>query len=956
MSDSRNIRKQTFFTLGSTGATETDINHFVSEITGLDPEVLRVLSTGQRKLTVEEYEVMQRCPADLLPDAIVQQRRNRVLSLFEGECTPEITGAEWEALKKSNWELVEEDTILSKAANIMTPFIRIRPRRLLQAISLSNLWDKDLEHVAKLCYNEHFNKLRYCATLILMLVGTKLQRNELLYMLEHGGAYMDSTTWIKATKEHHAFVKNTHRFLLEERQLHKSEVSQLLYFQALTCRDYYITDADTEKGVRERTAPVYNYKMGTGTDSDFKNFSVNRWRELMVRTGLVKGTCIWEDFLNALYLKLPSGSCRLSKKVNFKQIATIAGVGDGFKGDLRGNKRLEGEMTRLGHFNTFKEWNVHAFLKYEVYKNRWLYPAGYNYVVLGLYVMDHLENAFHAVSGVDMGHDLCGSIATKLDVWYRVSTGNACFNTDGANFNREHSQADMKIVYDVCRTTVNGSKSTAPAIQELNAASIKYHSSLRNRVVNIPKMKGLKNSRRFSVSDTLFSGESTTMFLNTMLLGCLAMGAAEALRELKGIPWLLLFWKGDDLNGFTYNWIAAYAVLRMLERMGMVLEPSKDHVEYKFSEHERCIVTLNGYGGSLLRRIGSLVAAEPQGAQATPLEEALLAFNEARMSLICRGAEMHRARAVFNAMVMTYLDEDKVPAELSKLFNLQKCNGGFGLWSQKQFYSTYHTDPPRVETRVRLLPRGKLSKLGTAFMTDNLLRVICNKHGYDVRRVNDIREEMVADAALVGLGPEKFGGHRKSNIRRILDRGKSIKVSRMHIGKFKGPVNELAHHIINDLKQLMAEPHELRHCGIMSPSGYLKETLAATGCLNVKLYMRLHGYTDKTAAYRGLTSVVKNKLGAKVMERLWKRGADVAMYFLEDKVHCVFWEEHTRINVEIAALVRRFTLYWIARSEQKLDINAMREINLLVSLEALAVSVARKVWMSTKHILGKVVY
>jgi hypothetical protein len=696
---------------------------------------------------------------------------------------------------------------------------------------------------------------------------------------------MDGHEWVKATKVHHAMVKNTHRFLSEGRQLQKREVCQLLYMPSLAGRDHYITEEATIKEVLERTKSISDYTDMQGSASAFKEVSVERWIGLMEKTGLLKRAQSWEAFVDKLYIKLPSGSCRLSQSVNFNEFAEVIGLGGEIDGHLRGNKRLQGELERIGHFSKFEQWLVYAFLKYEVGKNRWLYPTNFDYVVLGLYLMDHCDEAFHAVSGVDMGHDLCGSVATKLDVFRMVVRGAACLNTDGANFNGNHTRLDMGVVYDVLKGSVRAEHTNHIAYQDVQAAADKYMEGLRNRRVVVPRMEGAAGGMGFVVTDTLFSGESTTMWVNTVLLGSLAMSVAEYWSSRKALAWMLLFWKGDDLNGFVNNWLAAIVILKSLEASGMEMEPSKDHVEYGFSEHERCIVTDNGYGGCLMRRVGSLVAAEPQGAQALTMHECLSSLNEARMSLVCRGVEPDRALVIFKAGVQTYMRTDALDGGIWRLCHVPKCNGGFGLWSTRTKYSTAHGELPEVKTRLRIKVSGRFAKFGSAKMTDTMLRDLCARHGVEPSEIKEIRDEMVGESAVVGLGPQKYGKRRWLNAQELAQRGAKLKLKVAYNVGMNHTARVIAIHVTRELKALLHNPHKLRHCGIYSPAECVANELAKTGCMNMQLYMILNRIKSKTAAMRKLTNVVEGENSQKMLDRLWTKGADVAMLFLEGKLN-----------------------------------------------------------------------
>jgi hypothetical protein len=948
--------KQTFLDIRGSGYTEESLYAAVADITGISVSAIVEIAYGQRKLSTEEFNAFGRCPADILPDEIVVARKAEVVAFFKQPCLPIIGDADWELMETNNWENVEDDNVLSKPARIMKGFTRIRPRRLLQTLTDKKLWTPMLRKAARLCYRGNFNNIRYCATLSMMLLGNPMQCGELMWILENGGAAMDAHDWVKACKAHHAFVKSTHRFLLESRQLAKSEVCLLLYFQNLAGRDHFITAEATLEEVRTRTATVHPYTTVCGDAIEFQVLSVERWKSLMQQTGLLRKARSWDTFLEQLYVKLPSGSCRLSKKMDFNEFAEVIGLGGQIDGGLRGNKRLEAEIRNLGHFSKFDRWLVYAFLKYEVSKNRWLYPTSFDYVVLGLYLMDHMDEAFYNVSGVDMGHDLFGGIATKLDVLTRVTRGDACMNTDGANFNAKHHTEDLEIVYDVIKGTVPADHANEQTYQDVQGAAHKYVQMLKGRRVVIPRMPGAGGGMGFVVDHTLFSGESTTMLVNTVEIGSLGMSAADYLVNRNALAWLLLFWKGDDLNGFTHSWLVALLVLKCLERSGMEIESSKDHVEYGFSEHERCIVTSAGYGGSLARKVGAIVAAEPQGSLALTLEEALQNFNEARMCLVCRGVEPGKALAMFEAGLRTYMDASHVDSNIWRLCHIPKVNGGYGLWSTKKYYATAHGALPAVETRVKIKRQGTFGQIGSAKMTDTYLRHICESYGKEVSDVLSIRDTMVGDSGLVGLGPQRYGSRRFANLKAISKRGAEMVVKPMYAVSLNASAKVIATHVLQELRRLIREPHTLRHCGLKTPAQCIDEALSKSGCLNLALYMALNDIHNRRAALRGLSAHPEGEVNERMMERLWAKGDEIAMLFLEDKLPCAFWSVSCRINGEIATLIQRMVIYWLARSALHPSLVFPKQLPQRVAWDILAVMVAKEVWRETADILHKLTY
>jgi hypothetical protein len=402
--------------------------------------------------------------------------------------------------------------------------------------------------------------------------------------------------------------------------------------------------------------------------------------------------------------------------------------------------------------------------------------------------------------------------------------------------------------------------------------------------------------------------------------------------------------------------MAAVLILKVLEKQGMTLEPSKDHVEYGFSEHERCIVTNDGYMGSLARKVGSLVAAEPQGAQAIELAEYLSALNEARMSVICRGADPGKAQVIMVAGIMNYTRRSVIDKGLWRLLYTPKCNGGYGFWATKTWYSSVHSEPLRITTRTKIKRGGRFGPIGSAGMTDKYLSKLCAVHGFAVSEILDIRDEMVADSGLVGLGPQKFGNRRYKNVEEVVRRGKLMKLKPFYAPKLNSIATDIATHISRELITLCKDPHSLRHCNIKTPAEVLEDGLRRSGCMNLKLYMRLHRIESKVNAIKLLTNNHEHEHCNRMMHKLWAKGDQIALLFVEGKINCTFWSARCKINVEIAALVRKFVLYWMARSDARIDVKLYRQLSVRVKWDTLSVMIGMQVWDAVAPTLGRLVY
>ena len=99
--------------------------------------------------------------------------------------------------------------------------------------------------------------------------------------------------------------------------------------------------------------------------------------------------------------------------------------------------------------------------------------------------------------------------------------------------------------------------------------------------------------------------------------------------------------KGDDSCGLHNS---------VLE---VTIHPGKTHIEESMVELEKCIVTKSGFGGCLLRKIGSIVYAEHQGKPTLAGPELVNFIFESTASLERRNAKSGICRKWEIAMMVT---------------------------------------------------------------------------------------------------------------------------------------------------------------------------------------------------------------------------------------------------------------------------------------------------------------
>jgi hypothetical protein len=497
---------------------------------------------------------------------------------------------------------------------------------------------------------------------------------------------------------------------------------------------------------------------------------------------------------------------------------------------------------------------------------------------------------------------------------------------------------------------------SADAVEEIDRAFQKYKSGLGCRNIIIPKLWNDAAERHLQVSDTLFSGETPTQAVNTYWIGSAAMVATAFLMSLSLLAWIKLFFKGDDLNAFVPTWLHAWLFLVIIEQAGFILEPSKDHIEYGQCEHERCIVTARRYNGTKARRIGAMVASEPQGAQGLTLNELLDSANEARMSLLSRGVNGRLVDAFFEATITTYYNKPTVGKSLFRACCVPPCSGGYGLWSEGFYYVNSAKPPPVVVTEFKLNRRGKLSKYGTAAMTDPMLARIAREHDVPVARLLPVRERMIGDSFIGTLGPRaKYGSRARANRELSLKIVTGTKFQHFEID-FNDNVKRLATEAANELRRWLADPEVLSAKVMVTPGDIVKAAISRSGCLNAEIYKLIHGIAGDAAMIELAISGQKPPHERDVVWGMsYKAHAARDLLYL-DGVRVVFNRKHDAINAEVMAYVRKFALWQVGKCCLPLETISRKQLAVANEWECICVRVAREVWDVNKDHLSRIAY
>lgn len=949
--------KRPFHEIVSPSYTPEKLYQTIAARTGISPQRLAQIDKMMGKLTAQEYDILGRAPAKMIPDEILEERKRGVLSLLYNLPRSELNRVgELPTWQGVDYEDVAFSEILKEPANIITAFIRIRPRRLLQSMAEAGLLTGAVAKFAKKCFRENFTANRFTGTLALYLVLGDGPRRELEFLLDEGGFEMDNKEWLEVCKAHHEMAKVSRVILTQKRQLEPDELADYLYFNFSVGRDHFMDNEATEKEVQTRQRVPDDYTWPDGSRVKLEDYCKGLWTSLLRQTGKMKKPKCWEEFIETLYLKLPGGSDK-KQAIDMNEVGGIRGLSAVLNRHVRGNKRFSAEIKPIRHFSEFGKWEVHAFIKYEVAKNRWLYPGELEYIILGLFMMDSVVEAFASIPGVDLGHTLTSSIGTKLSVLEMVRCAAICMNTDGKGFNENHSRNDMILIYEAFMEAVRKDDPHGyQAHADLEAAVKKYKESLIGREITIPKLWKDGVMYKFIVDHTLLSGEFTTQIVNTHWIGTSAMSGSDYLKSLGLLEWVKLFFKGDDLNAFLNSWLQAWLLLRTMEDCGYIFEPAKDHIEPNQCEHERCIVSASMYAGSKARRVGAMVAAEPQGSQGLTIHEALESANEARMSLISRGVHHVKAMVLFKATVMTYLNTSRLPRGLMVAMGVPKCSGGFGLWFDGCWYINNNKSPPEIRTDFKIKLDGKFSEFGSAGLTDKLLSKIARDRAIPVERLTPVREMMIGDSFISTLGPQaKYGNRLKSNAKTVVNIALATRYQHYNVG-FSSEVIKLGMDAGNELHSKLDNPEVLGMWELVTPTDIIANTLTRSGCLNEQLYSLVEGVRPGRACLRRMISGPKPRLELEMIMALDGVAMEVQELFYRGELRVIFWDWKTKINTEVAALVQRVTLRAVALHASSLDVVCRKQIANRVKWDLICVKVAQLIWERNKLILDRICY
>lgn len=166
--------------------------------------------------------------------------------------------------------------------------------------------------------------------------------------------------------------------------------------------------------------------------------------------------------------------------------------------------------------------------------------------------------------------------------------------------------------------------------------------------------------------------------------------------------------KGDDSCVLHTTEEEGESYVKEKQEVGVTINPSKTHIEFGMVELEKCIVTKTGFKGCLLRKIGSVVFAEPQGKPTLNGVELINFVFETVASLERRGAVSEVCRLLERAMLRTGGMSSEIVDEVQELKSVPiiDCGYGYGVVTSWPIYKDVNKVKTEKGTKIGQSHRG----------------------------------------------------------------------------------------------------------------------------------------------------------------------------------------------------------------------------------------------------------
>jgi hypothetical protein len=429
---------------------------------------------------------------------------------------------------------------------------------------------------------------------------------------------------------------------------------------------------------------------------------------------------------------------------------------------------------------------------------------------------------------------------------------------------------------------------------------------------------------------------------------------------------VLSFYKGDDFNAFLLSWLEGLVLLLIMGDMGMAFTKEKDHIECGSCEHERCYVDLNGYHGSLARRIGACIIAEPQGSTALDLSEIVATAEELRGSLIARRCNVETALAARDAMLMCFFSSrerkmKKVPGNIAVMLGTSPASGGYGSfyrWVSKHG----RPEPERVRTRARLVG-DRFREFGTAGMTDPILRLVVDAWHPPMEKLMEVRESMILESIIPTFGGVGLGKRKRDNawhVVRVSEKTKFNKDRQYMLG-LRGEF-ELTYQLWSaEFGKLLSDTDKLRSELMLLPKGVIQSKISQSGLVSQELAMVACGAEKPSHLWRALSGGNLSSDEHEILNATWaieRAGRKaMAMFIFSGGPKAAFWKESEAMSGEVAALVRDYAFRkWILSGADNVTNCKQTCMKESVIGELSVTAIARRLWLDWRTELMKIIY
>jgi len=854
--------------------------------------------------TEEAFAKLRRGPACYVPTRVWVEEREAVKAGIRAAVVKiEQMPIEVEAIDAS----ADLDHALEEPEASVRQYVRMRPRHLSAVLRRSMKGcDAMLNAVEGLAKAWKWTWQRYCATVMALCYGTKFARQELLLVLNTYKAYkLDSQGWVKCMKAHHALVKVRRRCLTDDRLMSPAEAASVMYMHELVGRGGFMTsDAIAEEAAERQKVPTDYVHMENGFNN-FHHHATQTLAEALRDTGKLKKAQSWNQWVDDLYMHLANGSAKVPELDANEFIE--ADMPDIDLGRFQGKKRFLAELIRPGDFRSYSEFTSTAFLKYEVAKNRFLYPATMQWILLGAYLMHTTETAFYSMRGIDLGHSVESSLMMKIEMVEQMALRRGTGNVDGANFNGEHTASDMTAVLQACVAAGKADDSPDNAAEIVEAVK-HYTGHFSNRRIKLM-------TRTFFISHTLLSGEQTTQFVNSAIMWCLF---SVAFLKVKDMPFgqITKFCKGDDGNMIVMHWLIAVCLAKALEDSGMKTNALKDHIEEGVIEHERCLVDEHGYHGSMFRKCGSMPIAEPQGQPNLSLLETIEHAMANASGMRARGAKIGVVRDLIEVELLTMLNDADAVRIVMLWLEVPKYAGGLGVgYLERQ---TEQRAPLVIREMDLKVVKSRVAKFADGMSKRKANLMAAEYAIMDAVIVREISDELLLDSMKGALPPSYYGTKGKLQTNDIVEQLRQKKlvyhtytehdrIEQLELQNLTDAAFELMSNVLKLGRKMPAMIHEV-----------IDRSVSKAGLINLSVAAKVMKMEGQQLKRRLLADGVEEE-ETWMLDAVKNMRVETCSLMMSGRIAMVFWDLEDRPPTDIVSMISAAAYHVCVRSYVKVE-------------------------------------